>query len=153
MTKKNNSKNSAGTTLIEILIYIALFSIVMAGGTVGAYQVIQSSNRTSDKNILEQDANFILRKMDWALTGATLLVIPNPQKLVVTTSSSSVTFTLSGADFQKDGAPLNSSRIKISNLSFAAPSATGKPGVTMKFTAKTFDDKLSQTFSMTKYLR
>ncbi len=147
-------KNENGFTLIETILYILLFSVIIVGGMAGAYQVIQSTDSTSSKTILEQDANFILRKMDWALSGATTLATPSPQpKLVITRSPSSVTFRLSGTDFQKDGITLNNSRIKISNLSFQLVTIGTKQGVIVSFTGTTLDGKISQTFSMTKYLR
>ncbi len=143
-----------GFTLIETIIYVAMFSMIIGGGVAAAYQMIQSTDSTSSRTILEQEANFILRKLDWALTGATLLATPAPQpKLVVTRSPAAVTFTLNGTDFQKGGVSLNSLRVTVSSLSFQLITVGAKQGVVTKFTATTRDGKISQPFTSTKYLR
>ncbi len=158
-TRFLRGRSLTGFTLIEALLYIGLFSVIITSGLVGAFQIIQSTDRTSSKNILEQDASFILRKTDWALTGAILLETPSPQpQLQITRNPDFVNLTLSGGDFiQQTGTlpavPLNSSRIKISDLSFQLVTVGGKQGVVVSFTATTLDSQISQEFSMTKYLR
>jgi len=63
-------KNKAGFTLIEVVIYIALFSILMGSAFIVAYQLIQSSGNLSTKNTIQEEGNFVIRKLDWALSGA-----------------------------------------------------------------------------------
>lgn len=59
-----------GFTLIESLLYIALFAIIIGGALVAVYQMIESSDAVSAKNNVEMEGSFLLRKIDWALTGA-----------------------------------------------------------------------------------
>lgn len=68
-----------GFTLIESLIYIFLFAIIIGGGMLGVYQIITSTDRVAGGNSVEQEASFIMRKLDWALTGAdpSLTFLPN----------------------------------------------------------------------------
>lgn len=159
--KTPNSKlPQGGFTLIETVIYIALFLIVIGGGMVGAYGIIQGTDRTSSKTILEQDANFIMRKIDWALTGLDTINSSGASLNVTKTgfSSNPIIFTLVGTDFKisrgaNDATTLNNSRIKISNLLFTKVTTGDKDGIQVTFTATTTDGKLSQKFSITKYIR
>ena len=100
-----------GFTLIEILLYLGLFSIVIGGGMVAVYQIIQSTNATNDKVVIQEDADFLLRKLDWALTGA------RPSDISSVTSTSitigTLTFSLSGNNLTLNTAPLNSSFVRI----------------------------------------
>jgi len=60
-----------GFTLIEVIIYIALLAFVIGAGVSSAYYLIESSaNGKTETNIIAE-AEFLLRKIDWAMTGAT----------------------------------------------------------------------------------
>lgn len=65
--KKNNKK---GFTLIELVVYMALFSIMMGGLIIVVFQLIQSSKKLSSKDVAQEEINFVIRKIDWALTDA-----------------------------------------------------------------------------------
>ena len=55
-------KKLKGFTLIETMIYTALFSIIIGGGIVSAYQIITSTQGSSNQLISEQEADFLMRK-------------------------------------------------------------------------------------------
>ena len=155
-----NKENNTGFTLIETIIYIALFLLLIGGGMVGAYGVIEGTDRTSSKTILEQDGNFVLRKLDWTLTGLnTINSVGGSLSINKKDFSSNPTiFSLSGTDVTiKKGSGsatvLNSSRIKISGLTFTKVTTGSKDGVQATFTATTLDNKISETFTITKYIR
>ncbi len=73
--KKLKNKNS-GFTLIETIIYIALFSLLLGTAFVTVYQLIDGSNTLSSKNTTASEADFVMRKIDWALTGIDPATIP-----------------------------------------------------------------------------
>jgi prepilin-type N-terminal cleavage/methylation domain-containing protein len=155
--------SNSGFTLIESIIYLALFSIVIAGGMIAAYGIIQSSDNGSNHITLQEEANFILRKINWAMTGSnTITVISSPPSLSVTKSGLPILlFDMSSSDLRLtrgSGSPitLNSSNIKISNLSFVKITGSGKTdAVATSFTLTTFQNgrNIAQNFSTTKYLR
>jgi len=58
----------SGFTLIEALIYIGLLGIMIGGGVVGVYNILEGSGRTRESMYREQDAYFITRKIDAVLT-------------------------------------------------------------------------------------
>ncbi len=137
-----------GFTLIETLIYIVLFSIIIGGGMIAAYQIVEGTERTESKTILEQDANFILRKINWVLTGA---ISVDTSGTVLNVDS--ISFALTGPGLTMNGFPLNSSRVKISG-SFQIITDLVKPKkIITTFTATSSDGKISQQFTSTKYLR
>ncbi len=58
--------NKRGVTLIETLIYIALFALLIGGGVSSAYSLIESSDRIGVHAMVEEEGNFLLAKINWA---------------------------------------------------------------------------------------
>ena len=157
--------NKKGFTLIESLIYLALFAIIIGGGMVATYQIIQGTESAHNHVILQGEANFIFRKIDWALNGATSITTPSDAtpttNLVVTKNIGGIptqlTFSLSGADLTLErgssGANiLNSSSITVDIISFMQEPADS---ITTDFALTTSQGgkSASQSFSTIKYLR
>ncbi|MEK7569737.1 MAG: prepilin-type N-terminal cleavage/methylation domain-containing protein [Patescibacteria group bacterium] len=67
MLIKNNNQ---GFTLVEVVIYVALFAIIIGGLIVTAYYLWQSASTTGGKVAAGEEINFVLKKLDWTLTGA-----------------------------------------------------------------------------------
>lgn len=143
-----------GFTLIEIIIYIALFSIVIGGGMVATYSIIQSTDNGTNHVILQEEANFLLRKINWALTGAISFTIGS--NLSIAKDGTTLVFDLNSGNMRltKGGviSILNSSSISVSNLTFTP---VGANGITTTFTLTTVQNgrNTSQDYSTTKYLR
>ena len=56
------SENSLGFTLIEMLIYLALFSMIMGGAIVATYQIIQTTQALQTHILDQQEADFMFHK-------------------------------------------------------------------------------------------
>ena len=162
--KKNN-----GFTLIETLIYSVLLSLIIAGSLVGVYQIISSSDKLSTKAFIEQEGNFLLRKINWALTGATVIYSPdinsysaglkldkinpndpdNPLELEFASSSKKIILKQDGNLFD-----LSSDYLEVSDLIFCYGTTSipecenGQPNQ-IKASFKVD----GQLFKITKYLR
>lgn len=117
-------KKNKGFSLIESIIYIALFSIVVGGGMVGVYRVVQSSKSIFEKTIIEQEGNFLLRKINWALNDLQSVNLLQPNQMQIVKASGTSTFSLNGDNLELNGLPLNSENARISNLLFNKPSAS-----------------------------
>jgi len=148
------SKKKSGFTLIEVIIYIALFSIIIGGGIVATYEIIQSTDSGTNHVVLQEEANFLLRKINWALTGATSFTLGS--SLSIVKDGDIYIFDLNSGNMRvtKTGVTsiLNSSSISVSNLAFTL---TGTNGITTTFTLTTAQNgrNTTQDFSTTKYLR
>ncbi len=150
--------NQKAFTLIETLVYLALFIIIIGGMLVAVFQIIESSNKTETKIIVQEEANFLLRKLDWALTGASSVSQPPSGSsgaiLRLSKDGHTLQFDLSGnfMRLQRDSAAtqaLNSSNVTITNLSFQhIPSSGIKPDAVKA----TFQIN-GQSFETTKYSR
>lgn len=162
------SESGAGFTLIETLVYIALFTIIIGGGMVAVYQIIESTNASYNHVILQEEANFLFRKINWALTGAVTVNVTsgtNPfDTLTVSKPGLSLIFTRDSGNnsltLKKSTGPvieLNSGSISVLHLTFEdiPPSNGMLQGMTTNFTLETAQNgrPASQIFSTTKYLR
>lgn len=65
-----------GFTLIEAIVYLALFSILMGGGVVAAYSLFDATTRAGTRTMLHEETDFLLGKIDWALSGAEAVTAP-----------------------------------------------------------------------------
>lgn len=157
-TKKN------GFTLIETLIYIALFTLMMGGAVVAAFFIIDASAHDKDKITATLEAEFLMRKIDWALTGLDLsspVNVPAPgasgPKLSVNKNgfppNPLVVDAVSGRARLAQGggaaAELTTDRVAVSNLKFRHIAALPPmpAAIVTSFTIAGRD------FQMTKYLR
>lgn len=64
-------------TLIEILIYLALYTILVGGSILSAYTLISTSSRNQAKAMAQEEGNYLIGKIDWMLTGAKSINEPN----------------------------------------------------------------------------
>jgi type II secretory pathway pseudopilin PulG len=161
---KKNKFSQAGFTLIEIIIYIALFSFILVTAFVAAFQLIDGSSKLSVKNNTESEANFVMQKINWVMTGidpTTTPVVSGSgcnQNLSIhrtDTSMSPVVIRsniVSGVNYieiQKNGGtfyPITTANVLVTCLKFVPIS--GSPfGINTTFTMNNTD------FNITKYIR
>ena len=112
-----------GFTLFEVLIYIALFTLVIGGGVMTTFRLFDGSAQVQAITEGEIELNFVLRKIDWALNGAsnvsvsadqnTLTVLNNAIAYEFTETNDRVTITFAGNEYD-----LSSDRINITDIEF-----------------------------------
>ena len=69
-------KTNKGFTLIETIIYIGLFAILIGGLFLGAFQLTTNTYSLEEDVVLEEEVNFVMKKIDWVLTN--METITNP---------------------------------------------------------------------------
>jgi prepilin-type N-terminal cleavage/methylation domain-containing protein len=138
-----------GFTLIEIIVYIALFAILFGGAVGSVFNLVESYSRNQTKTMIQEEGNFLIAKVNWAVSGSTI-----NEPLTSTGSLLSVSKT---TGFEADGSQiikpitidlldtnvilrypdpaksleetmtfrLNNSNVKIENLSFTHSTVSG----------------------------
>jgi prepilin-type N-terminal cleavage/methylation domain-containing protein len=155
-----------GFTLIETLVYLALFTVVMGGGLTAVYGIIESESRSSGQVELAEEANFLLAKIDRLLADADAaaggVVAPSvgagPALTVhVFGEATSVSLALSGTNMvliRGVGPPtaLSGGMVAVTDLEFVRTSRRGRPdAITASFTLSGASAK--ERFEITRYLR
>lgn len=146
-----------GFTLIETLIYIALFTILLGAGFSTAFNLIQSGESLGYKTVTNSELDFVLRKFDWATTGASSFNIISSNELSISRYSSPTTigFRFNSSSNPKsieikEGAnwmPLTTVNVEVSDFKFQNISGTptgiiayinidGIPATTTKYIRK-----------------
>lgn len=149
-------KTKRGFTLIETIIYTALLAFVIGGALSATYNIIEGSGRLDGNAVRQEEGNFVLRKINWALSSASGFSITSSSELFVTRyDGTTVNFKLVGAevDMKETGGaflPLTTDNVTVTDLLFQNIPAigSGPKGVTATLTLKS-----GVTFSTTKYLR
>ena len=60
-------KLTRGFTLIETLVYLALYTIIIGGTLAAAYGMVESAARNETMAMVEEEGNFLIGKIDWIL--------------------------------------------------------------------------------------
>ena len=114
------TKNQKGFTIIETLIYLALFTILIGGVMISAYFIVQASSDSQQNTVIQEEANFLSGKIRWELNGESY-----------GSSTVDADFALNGGNLEFLGDPINSNTVSITNLVFtktAPDPITDKPG-------------------------
>lgn len=119
-----------GLTIIELLIYLALVSLIAALATTAVYPMINSSSYYQSWVEIENEGNFIIKKIDWALSGFYLINQPSAGAVSSTLSinksnfsDNPIVFNLSGDNLYLtigagDPIIINNENVKISAINF-----------------------------------
>jgi len=158
-------KSGSGFTLIEVVVYLCLFAILMGGMVTAAYSVFESSDHNQAKIMVQEEGNFLVAKIDWALSGGKAAYSPQPRILSVDKyDGSNVVITLDNCSgditsniFLKKGTDcfqLNNSNVQVSNLVFTHNSNPENVEAVFTLSTRTLNGTtISQDFFTTKFLR
>lgn len=128
----------------------------MIGGlVVAAFQLMQSGNKASSRIAVQEEMNFILKKIDWALTGASdISVSVDQKKLTVTNSNLPVSPVAIEFDDTANKIKLDSKDITTVNVHIDSLIFTYIPPVGSSFKGVKVDIVINgQTATLTRYLK
>jgi prepilin-type N-terminal cleavage/methylation domain-containing protein len=149
--------SQSGFTIIELIIYLALFAIIIGGALVGVYNLTEGSDRNQANIVIYEEGSFIGKKIENALNGADNIIQPavGVPGTVLQVSKSGVVTEIgltTGNIYQKTGSnpsiTLDTDAITVSNLTFTNLSGQGiKANYTLTFWG------VSRDFEIIKYLK
>jgi type II secretory pathway pseudopilin PulG len=155
-------------TLIETLIYLALFSIIIYGALGGIYALTASSERNQTRADVETEGNFLLAKITYEVSHSQSLSSPlvnasSSTLALVSDDGSTITYATSASVLNRtqNGTtlPLSSNTMQLSGLTFNLVSST-TAGFSTKELQTTFQlsttadngQPYTETFSDSSYL-
>ncbi len=117
---------SRGFTLIETIIYLGLFGILIFGIIVTAYNLMATQQITAAKAVAQNEADFLINKIDWLLASSSSVSSPLPNQsthnLILTNSGETLTLSLSDSSIRLTDThgevALNSTNAPVSELNF-----------------------------------
>ena len=119
-----------GFTLLEVIIYIGLFSVLMSGSVVATYQLLEGGQRNQDAVAIQQEGTFLNRKINWELSQATAVSVSggneitiDPGTVVIKGEADEITISRGGAP----SVPLSSGAFAVEDVAFAITSLPGDP--------------------------
>jgi len=129
--KKQPTQNK-GFTLIETLVYLALLGLVFTGLLTAGFAIVQSLDVLKTCAIVQEEGDFILAKLNWAVVGSDAVdtMTTNylkmrranpgpgmPSTVEIKTEADDLVLKKGTGDYE----PLNASVVNISNINFTAP--------------------------------
>ncbi len=154
--------HNKGFTLVEVIIYLALFSLLMGTAFVTAYQLISDSGRLSVKNTTQEEGNFVMRKINWALTGVETIITPTagttPDLEVEKYDGNNITIERIGTKIwmEEDAGPddfITTENVEVTDLDFEFIPSAGSSPDGIKAIAVITEDGKNFSFTITKYIR
>jgi len=125
---KINKKYQNGFSLIEVILYIFLFSLMLGGSLSTFYYLMESNQKLSEKSLINDEAEFIISKIDGFLRNSDQILSPSFGEItddlsMIENSGDLVRIFLEEDDLllkvnNNPPISLNNSQIKIENLSF-----------------------------------
>ncbi|MBI4087504.1 MAG: hypothetical protein HY434_01595 [Candidatus Liptonbacteria bacterium] len=156
---------------METLIYIALFSVITSYVLGVFYQLLGSRNQNRDRTEVDAEANFLMQKLRWAMSGVQTVNQPATGATSTTLSVTKYNFAQNPIVFDLDSSTLrmakgggaavilNNSRVGVGQLTFErlAPVSNAPEGVTITLSVSSLDVErpvvASTTIVDTIYLR
>ncbi len=116
-------KKNAGTTLIELIIYMGIFGIILMVLSNFFVSTIEIKRESEAISYTAQDVRFLLQRLTYDIKNATSITTPaslgsQGSTLVTITDGTTNTYTLTGTNLTLNGVQLNGYNTKISNLLF-----------------------------------
>lgn len=130
-----------GFTLIEILIYLALVSLIATIAMAAIYPLIDNYYRSQARLDIEGEVNFLMRKINWALMGADSINQPTANNTSTALSinkegfpQNPIAFDVSSGDFRislagAEPIVLNNVNVKIEKAEFEHIFQSGLPSL------------------------
>ncbi len=162
------SNTSRGFTLIEAVIYLALFSILIGGAVVAAWSLFDAATRASTRTMLSEETDFLLSKIDWTLTSAEEVTLPGKNASGATLTVAKwdsvtpviVSWNSGDKDLFLDGERLNNTNVTVESAVFrhvadqgAGTSPEYVEAVLTTAARTPIGDVVSKTGTTTVYLR
>ncbi|MBI5306374.1 prepilin-type N-terminal cleavage/methylation domain-containing protein [Candidatus Wolfebacteria bacterium] len=156
-----------GFTLIEVIIYAALVSLMAEFSIFSMNQIINNNNFLRAKIEVEEETNFILQKINWALgnagainqpgAGATSTILSvnknnfSQNPIVFDLNGNNVRLSKGGINFSA----LNNQNVSVNRLIFEHLAASGSAPAAVKTTIAVNSKSLnySKTIEILYYLR
>lgn len=130
--------NQRGATLVELLIYMAILTVVMTFVTDFLVQTVETRLEIQAKSSMEQDQRFILSRLTYDIKRASSITTPasgTTDNLVLVLDGETYSYQLAINNYQLTTGSgtynLNSSDIEVSALSFQRLEDTIKIGMTL----------------------
>ena len=120
-------------TLIETIIYIALFGVFMSGVLLSVYGMMQSGDQFTNRNSATNEGTFVTAKLDWVLRSLGSVTTPSSgygTSLSVTRSDGTqvdVRLTSGVIEMRINGGsyvPLTTTNVTVTSLGFNTLSGT-----------------------------
>ncbi len=149
-----------GFTLIETMIYLAIFTVMIGGIVMAAYALFASSAKLETRAMILQEEQFAMMTIERLLSEAASVSVPTSGSqggTLTLTTFSGVTYMISRASgvITLNGSALTNTNVTADTLTFQRASTT-PDGVTADFTLSAKSPQgttVTVSASTTKYLR
>lgn len=170
MTQLSNnhlSESTYGYTLVELLMFIGLFSILLSVLTTIFFSTLELRARTEITTTVEQDSRYVLQKLTQVVRDADSVILPlangnSSSQLIISRGGSTETYQIQNAklvqivgtdSFQLNASTTNIDSFSVQKLGNISGSSTVKISLTLSSTGAVAATHYSQTITTTIGIR
>jgi hypothetical protein len=134
MIKKsgNNTNNSKGTTIVELLIYLALLSVFLTVLLDVFVTTLGFKLQSESTSTLNQDTRYIFEKISYDIYNADSFTVPTSGELDFVYGGQINRYTVNGGDLLRNSVKLNSLDTKVQSISYTKIDDTVKVVLTLE---------------------
>lgn len=143
---RKNISSKSGFALIDIIIYIALFAVLIGSVSVSVYNIFISTNQNHTSTMVLDEGNFLLAKISWVIEQAETITSPiqnaSSTLLLITPYDihlgNSILLQVQNKNItlrrKNVTSILNNSNVEVSNVVFAYRTSEGVHSIESTFT-------------------
>ena len=143
----------SGFTLIETILYIALFVFIMAAVVLATYNMIASTDKSQYRSLIHNEGQFVIRKFNSVLNGASSVTISGTTLTAHYPSGSNKVIDYGSGKITVGGTTLNSDIAPVTSLSFIATPPAGNRPVEVQMQFRMQNIYYDETFTAKKLVR
>ncbi len=149
------SEQQNGFTLIETVLYIALFVLIMASIVLATYNMIASTDKSQYRSLIHNEGQFVVRKFNVMLDNASSVAVSGSTLTIhYSNGSPDGTIDLNGGKIRVNGEILNGDIAPVISLNFVAtPSTAGARPVEIQMAFEVKNIYYDETFTAKKLVR
>lgn len=125
-------KLSRGTTVVELLIYLALLAIFMTVLLDVFVTTLNFKLQSESVSALNQDTRYIFEKMGYDVYNADSISVPSSGELDFVYGGSSIKYIISNGDLLRGSSKLNGVDTKVDSINFTQIDNTVKVSLTLR---------------------
>lgn len=158
MIRSASSHRNKGFTLIEILVYAAITTVILTFGVLTLYQFVGSADRLRNLKEIAENKAFLEQKIIWTLQGVSAINSPSAGATTTSLSVTKINFSdnpvvidlSDGVARLKRGSnavnPITNEYVEVKDLTFHNYDLSGRPAI--KVNATLFNNYTSTTIDV-----
>jgi type II secretory pathway pseudopilin PulG len=129
---KQKRSTQQGFSLIEIILYVAILTIILSGMITFAWDVIYGQEKALAQQTVQQAGRLALERISYEIRQAEAVTLVSASEISLNTDAGTKTILLNAGSVTLDGVALTSDQITVNDLTFTDYSQGGSDHISIE---------------------